>query len=167
MSTSIIDIKTSGALDRHYEYLLWQEEIPDIYFIAGTFIQLHSEKTKMERNGARFNFAKRYLGRREERGGEMRGLVCMYVCMVITFSRVWIDRVRLTILLVVSSTGKMNISLSPFAPENLISRAGFGRRVLRRVSVLIIHTQTGSGAYSRNPSRFPRRRPFTYTAIRH
>ena len=29
-------------------------------------------------------------------------VVCMYVCMVITYSRVWINRVRLPILLVVS-----------------------------------------------------------------
>ena len=29
-------------------------------------------------------------------------IVCMYVCMVITYSRVWINRVRLPILLVVS-----------------------------------------------------------------
>ena len=28
--------------------------------------------------------------------------VCMYVCMAITYSRVWINRVRLPILLVVS-----------------------------------------------------------------
>ena len=28
--------------------------------------------------------------------------MCMYVCMVITYSRVWINRVRLPILLVVS-----------------------------------------------------------------
>ena len=28
--------------------------------------------------------------------------VCMYVCIVITYSRVWINRVRLPILLVVS-----------------------------------------------------------------
>ena len=31
-----------------------------------------------------------------------RMYVCMYVCMVITYSRVWINRVRLPILLVVS-----------------------------------------------------------------
>ena len=30
------------------------------------------------------------------------GMICMYVCMVITYSRVWINRVRLPILLVVS-----------------------------------------------------------------
>ena len=33
---------------------------------------------------------------------ECRTRVCMYVCMVITYSRVWINRVRLPILLVVS-----------------------------------------------------------------
>ena len=31
-----------------------------------------------------------------------RQYLCMYVCMVITFSRVWINRVRLPILLVVN-----------------------------------------------------------------
>ena len=31
-----------------------------------------------------------------------------------------------------------------------------------RVSVLILHTQTESGVYSQDSSRFPRRRPFTY-----
>ena len=36
-------------------------------------------------------------------------------------ARVWINRVRSPILLVVSSTGKMKLSLSPFAPENLVS----------------------------------------------
>ena len=50
----------------------------------------------------------------------------LYVCMVTHIARVWIDRVRLPILLVISWTGKMNISLSAFAPENLVSRDGFG-----------------------------------------
>ena len=55
------------------------------------------------------------------------------VCnMVITYSRVWINRVRLTILLVVSLTGKTNIPLSPYAPENLVSRDEFSRPVPRR-----------------------------------
>ena len=58
--------------------------------------------------------------------------VCMYVCMVITYSRVWINRVRLSILLVVSWTGKMNIPLSPCVPENLVSRDGFSRSVPRQ-----------------------------------
>ena len=35
------------------------------------------------------------------------------------------------ILLAVSSTGKMNISRPPFAPETLVSRDGFGRPVPR------------------------------------
>ena len=37
-------------------------------------------------------------------------------------ARVWTNEVRLPILLVVSLTGKMNIPLSAFAPENLVSR---------------------------------------------
>ena len=52
----------------------------------------------------------------------------MYACTVSTFSRVWINRVWLPILLVVSRTGKKKI-LSPYlyAPENLVSRDGFSR----------------------------------------
>ena len=52
-------------------------------------------------------------------------------------------------------TGKINISLSPFAPDNLVSRNGFGHSVLR-VSLIILHTQTKSGTFSRDSSRFPR-----------
>ena len=55
----------------------------------------------------------------------------------------------------------MNNSLSPFAPENLVSRDVFGSP--SRVSLLIFHTQAESGAYSRDSSRFPRRGPFIYT----
>ena len=49
-----------------------------------------------------------------------------------TYSRVWINRVRLPILLVVSWTGKNNIPLSAFAPENLVSRDGFRSPVPRQ-----------------------------------
>ena len=42
-----------------------------------------------------------------------------------------------------------------------------GSAVPSRVSLLIFHTQAESGAYSEYSSRFTRRRPFTYTAIRH
>ena len=77
--------------------------------------------------------------------------------MVITYSRVWINRVRLPILLVVSLTGKMNIPLSPCVPENLVSRDGFSRPVPRQPAHL--HTQAESGAYLRDSSRVPRRRP--------
>ena len=75
-------------------------------------------------------------------------------------ARVWINRVRLPILLVVSLTGKMNISLSAFAPENLVSRDGFGSPVPRQPAHL--HTQAKSGASLRNSSQVPRRRPFIY-----
>ena len=56
-------------------------------------------------------------------------------------------------------TGKVNISLFLFAPENLVSRDGSDRP--------IFHVQAESGAYSRNSSRFPRRPPFIYTAMCH
>ena len=78
--------------------------------------------------------------------------------MVITYSRVWINQVRLPILLVVSGTGKMHIPLSPCVPENLVSRDGFSRPVPRQPAHL--HTQAESGAYLRDSSRVPRRRPF-------
>ena len=54
----------------------------------------------------------------------------------------------------------MNISLSPFEPENLVSRDGFGSPVPRQPAHL--HTQAESGAYLRDSSRVPRRRPFMH-----
>ena len=51
-----------------------------------------------------------------------------------------------------------NISLSPCVPENLVSRDGFSRPVPRQSAHL--HTQAESGAYLRESSRVPRRRPF-------
>ena len=54
----------------------------------------------------------------------------------------------------------MNISLSPFTPENLVPRDRFGSPVPRQPAHL--HTQAESGVYLRDSSRFPRRRPFIY-----
>ena len=54
----------------------------------------------------------------------------------------------------------MNVSLSAFAPENLVSRDGFGSPVPRQPAHL--HTQAESAAYFRDSSRVPRRRPFIY-----
>ena len=51
-----------------------------------------------------------------------------------------------------------NISLSPCVLENLVSRDGFSRSVPRQPAHL--HTQAESGAYLRDSSRVPRRRPF-------
>ena len=55
---------------------------------------------------------------------------------------------------------KIIFSLSLFAPENLVSRDGFGSPVPRQPAHL--HTQAESGAYVRDSSRVPRRRPFIY-----
>ena len=54
----------------------------------------------------------------------------------------------------------MNISLSPFAPENLISRDGFGSSVPRQPAHL--HTQAESDAYLRDLSRVPRQRSLIF-----
>ena len=54
----------------------------------------------------------------------------------------------------------MNIPLSPYAPENLVSRDGFSRPVPRQPAHL--HAQAEYGAYLRDSSRVPRRRPFIY-----
>ena len=68
------------------------------------------------------------------------------LCMVTHIASVWIDRVRLPIPHVVSWTGKMNFFLSAFAPENLVSRDGFGSPVPRQPAHL--HTLAESGAHS-------------------
>ena len=52
----------------------------------------------------------------------------------------------------------MDIPLSPCVPENLVSRDGFSRPVPRQPAHL--RTQAESGAYLRDSSRVPRRRPF-------
>ena len=52
----------------------------------------------------------------------------------------------------------MNITLSAFAPENLVSQEGFGSPVSRQPAHL--HTQAKYGAYLRDSSPVPRRRPF-------
>ena len=81
-----------------------------------------------------------------------------YIHTCIHIARVWINRVRLPILLMVSWTGKINISLSAFASENLVSRDGFGSLVPRQLAHL--HTQAESRAYLRDSSRVSWRHPF-------
>ena len=85
------------------------------------------------------------------------------VCTVTHKARIWINRVRLPILLVVGWTGKMNISMPPFAPENLVSRDGSGSPVPRQLAHL--HSQAESGAFLRDSSRVPRWRPFNTVGL--
>ena len=87
--------------------------------------------------------------------------LCMYVWSS-HIARVRINRVKLPILFVVSCTEKMNISLSRFAPENLVLQDGFGSSPVPR-QLAHLHTQTESGAYWWDSSRFPRRCPFIYS----
>ena len=58
--------------------------------------------------------------------------------MVPHIARVWIKRVRLPVLHVVSLTGKMNISLSAFVPENWFRVTGSAvpSRVSLPISIL-------------------------------
>ena len=92
-----------------------------------------------------------------------------YVCMVITYMVTYILYSKS-----LDQPGKvanpargqlnreMNISLSAFAPENLVSRDGFGSPVPRQPAHL--HTQAESDAYRylRGSCRVPRRRSFIY-----
>ena len=55
---------------------------------------------------------------------------------------------------------EINIPLSPCVPGNLVSRDEFSRPVPRQPAHL--HTQAEFGAYLRDSSRVPRRRPFIY-----
>ena len=55
---------------------------------------------------------------------------------------------------------KINIPLSAFAPEDLVSRDGFGSPVPHQPAHL--HTETEYGACLQDYSRVPRRRPFIY-----
>ena len=82
--------------------------------------------------------------------------VCMYVCMVITNSRVWVNRVRLPSLVVICRRSRL-----------IIRSLETGSAVSSRASLLVLHTQAECGAYLRYFSRFPRRRPFIYTVNRH
>ena len=54
--------------------------------------------------------------------------------------------------------GKLIFPWSPCVPDNLVSRDGFSRPVPCQPAHL--HTQAESGAYLRDSSRVPRRRPF-------
>ena len=62
---------------------------------------------------------------------------CFHKC-IHTYLDVWSSHIaRVPVLLVVSLTGKMNISLSAFAPENVVSRDGLGSLVPRQTALPI------------------------------
>ena len=73
--------------------------------------------------------------------------------IVSTLSREWIGQGWLLVLLAVSWTFMYIFSVSQFAPDNLVSRNGFGRPVQRQ-------STHQSGAYPRDSSRFPVRHPY-------
>ena len=73
----------------------------------------------------------------------------MYVCIVITFSKGDDQPVKVANPARGQlKTGKMNISLSPCSPENLISRDGLGSRPVPRQPAHL-YAQAESGAHVR------------------
>ena len=89
-----------------------------------------------------------------------RPIVQQYVCMVITYSKSMDQPGKVANPARGQLNREMNISLSAFAPKNLVSRDGFGSPFPRQPAQL--HTQAESGAYIRDSSRFPQRRPLLY-----
>ena len=92
---------------------------------------------------------------------------CFYVCMVITYSKVWINRVKLPIVLVVNCRrGNKCFPLAVRAWE-----FGLVRQIRppcpASACSFSARSEVESGAYLRDSSRFPRRRPFIYIANRH
>ena len=81
--------------------------------------------------------------------------VYMYVCMAITYNKDK-DQPRKVV-----NPARGQLNRTPFVPENLVSRDGFGSPAPRQP--IYLHAQAEYGAYlPRNSSRFPRRRPFIY-----
>ena len=88
------------------------------------------------------------------------GCLCAYVCMVITYSKGKDQPGKVVNPARGQLNREINITLSAFAPENLVSRNEFGSPVPRQPVHLL--TQAESGAYLGDSSRVSRRRPFIY-----
>ena len=100
-----------------------------------------------------------YLNEFIGNGSNLGSTVCMYVCMYGHHIQQSMDQPG---KVANPARGQLNrennIPLSPCVPENLVSRDGFSRPVPRQPAHP--HTQAESGAYLRDSSRVPRRRPF-------
>ena len=89
--------------------------------------------------------------------------VYTYACVVITYSRVQINRVGCQ-----SCSGELNREKFPCTRSRLrIWFREIGLAVPSRVSLLILYTNAESRAYSRYPSRVPRRRPYIFASTTH
>ena len=86
----------------------------------------------------------------------------MYTCIVITYSRVQINRKVPNLV-----HGQLDRGNFPCPCSRLIIWfRETGLAVSSRVSLLILYTNAESGAYSRGSSRCPRR-PYIFTTINH
>ena len=89
--------------------------------------------------------------------------VYIYACIVITYSRVQINR-----KIANPVHGQLNRKKNPCPHSRMkIWFRETGLAVPSRVSLLIVYTNAESGAYSRDSSRNPRRRPYIFTTIHH
>ena len=85
---------------------------------------------------------------------------------IIFDKKIEVTNVQVPMLLVVSSTRKMNFPCTRSRLRTWSREAGCGSPVQRQPDYL--HTQVESGAYLRDSSRVLRRRPFIYfSAVRH
>ena len=85
----------------------------------------------------------------------------MYTCMVITYSKNMDQPGKVANLARSQLDGEKIIFPYPRSRLRIWSRET-GLAVSSRVSLFILHTQAESGAYLRDSSRVPRRRPFIY-----
>ena len=84
-----------------------------------------------------------------------------WLCIVITYSKS-IDQSGMAAKPTRGQLNRENYCFSYLRSRLKIWSHGKGSAVPSRVSLLIIHTQSEYGAYSRDSSRFPRRRPYLY-----
>ena len=90
----------------------------------------------------------------------LHGTICMYVSMVSIFSGVRMNQPGMAADPACGQLNRKNEYFScPRSRLKIWSRET-GSAVPSRASLPIPHTQAECGAYSRDSSRFPRRRPF-------
>ena len=70
----------------------------------------------------------------------LRGGVCMYVCMVLTYSIVCMYQPEKVVNSACGELKSLCFFLSPFAPENLVSRHGFSTVLFRPASAYSFST---------------------------
>ena len=143
---STVVLNHSSTSTNHVELLLvWYNRMINVYWYALDSLYWY-----------------RWAGLQNKCYSTTVGMCCTYARTVITYSKS-IDQSG---KVANPARGQLNreneyLFLHPLSRMRIRSRET-GSAVPSRVSLLIFHTQAESGAYSRDSSRFPRRRPFIY-----